>query len=377
MSVTAPAGFSAAGIAAGGAGRPDLALVVNHGPTLAAAGQFTGNRVKAAPVHWSQQVLRGGRVSAVLLDAACANSCTGPLGFQDTHAAVERAARALGHNAAEIAVAATGPMGVRPAMDRLLPGVDHAAEQLSEFGGERAARAIMTSDTQPKTAAVRGAGWTVGGMAKGSAPLAPGLATLLVVLTTDADLPATELDRALRAATRVTFDRIDADGVMSTNDTVLLLASGAAGTTPEPAEFAAAVESVCADLARQLVRDVEGATKEVLVEVVHAASEADALAVGRAVAGNAQVKRAVRAEVADWPGVLAAVGATGAAFEPHRLAVAVNGVWVCRDGAPAAAVAEVDLRFREVTLTVDLAAGDRSAALRTTDLTAAPAARAR
>ena len=401
MSVTAPAGFTAAGVAAGTKpdGAPDLALVVNEGPSLAAAGVLTTNRVKGAPVLWTEQVLRGGAVAAVLLDSGCANACTGPLGFQDAHAAVEHVAHALDLNAAQVAVAATGPMGVRPALERLLPGVDLAVERLSEFGGERAARAIMTTDTQPKTAAVRGgsgapggsgtggdgrggggtggavgAGWTVGGMAKGGAMLAPSLATLLVVLTTDADVPAPELDRALRAATRATFERIDADGVSSTNDTVLLLASGASQTVPEPGEFAAAVRAVCADLARQLVKDAEGATKEIVVEVRGAAGEEEALAVGRAVAGDALVKAALHAEDPAWPRVVAAVGASGVEVEPHRLAVAVNGVWVCRGAAPADDPAAVDLRFREVTLTVDLGAGDGSATVLTSDATAATAA---
>ncbi|RMI34637.1 bifunctional glutamate N-acetyltransferase/amino-acid acetyltransferase ArgJ [Streptomyces triticirhizae] len=386
MSVTAPAGFTAAGVAAGVAaghkpeGAPDLALVVNEGPSLAAAGVVTTNRVKGAPVLWTEQVLRAGAVSAVLLDSGCANACTGPLGFQDTHAAVERAARALDRNAAQIAVAATGPMGVRPAMDRLLPGIDLAAGQLTEFGGERAARAIMTTDTQPKTAAVRGgigsgggtgAGWTVGGMAKGGAMLAPSLATLLVVLTTDAEVPAPALDRALRAATRTTFERIDADGVASPNDTVLLLASGASHVTPDADEFAEAVRAVCADLARQLVKDADGATKEIRVEVTGAASEEAALTAARAVAGDALVKAALRAEDPAWPRVVAAVGASGVAVEPHRLAVAVNGVQVCRGAAPADDPAAVDLRFREVTLAVDLGAGDRSATVWTTDHTVA------
>ncbi|KAB8162540.1 bifunctional ornithine acetyltransferase/N-acetylglutamate synthase [Streptomyces sp. 3MP-14] len=392
MSVTAPAGFTAAGVAAGvaaghkPAGAPDLALVVNEGPSLAAAGVVTTNRVKGAPVLWTEQVLRAGAVSAVLLDSGCANACTGPLGFQDTHAAVERAARALDRNAAQIAVAATGPMGVRPALDRLLPGIDLAAGQLSEFGGERAARAIMTTDTQPKTAAARGgngdgngggsgsgtaAGWTVGGMAKGGAMLAPSLATLLVVLTTDAEVPAPALDRALRAATRATFERIDADGVASPNDTVLLLASGASQVTPDADEFAEAVHAVCADLARQLVKDADGATKEIRVEVTGAAGEEAALTAARAVAGDALVKAALRAEDPAWPRVVAAVGASGVAVEPHRLAVAVNGVQVCRGAAPADDPAAVDLRFREVTLAVDLGAGDCSATVWTTDATAA------
>lgn len=261
MSVTAAKGFTAAGIAAGikENGNPDLALVVNNGPRLAAAGVFTSNRVKAAPVLWSEQVLKGGRVSAVILNSGGANACTGPKGFQDTHATAEKVAEVLdGHSAGEIAVASTGLIGVLLPMDKLLPGVGTAAAQLSEHGGEKAAIAIKTTDTVHKTSVVSKDGWTVGGMAKGAGMLAPGLATMLVVLTTDADLDSETLDRALRAATRVTFDRVDSDGCMSTNDTVLLLASGASQITPEYDGFAQAVREVCDDLGQQLIRDAEG-----------------------------------------------------------------------------------------------------------------------
>lgn len=236
MSVTAAQGFIAAGIAAGikESGNPDLALVVNNGPRRAAAGVFTSNRVKAAPVLWSEQVLKGGEVTAVVLNSGGANACTGPQGFQDTHATAEKVAEVLdGHSAGEVAVASTGLIGLLLPMDKLLPGIEQAAAALSEHGGEKAAIAIKTTDTVHKTAVAGGDGWTVGGMAKGAGMLAPGLATMLVVLTTDADVEAPVLDAALRDATRTTFDRIDSDGCMSTNDTVLLLASGASGITPE------------------------------------------------------------------------------------------------------------------------------------------------
>ncbi|EFF90103.1 LOW QUALITY PROTEIN: ArgJ family protein, partial [Streptomyces sp. e14] len=270
MSVTAAKGFQAAGIAAGikENGNPDLALVVNTGPRRAAAGVFTSNRVKAAPVQWSEQVLKTGRLSAVVLNSGGANACTGPKGFQDTHATAEKAAEVLGTGAVEVAVCSTGLIGVLLPMDKLLPGIETAAAQLSEHGGEKAAIAIKTTDTVHKTSVVTKDGWTVGGMAKGAGMLAPGLATMLVVLTTDADLEAEALDRALRAATRVTFDRVDSDGCMSTNDTVLLLASGAAEVTPDFEEFADAVRAVCDDLGQQLIRDAEGASKDIKVEVV-------------------------------------------------------------------------------------------------------------
>ncbi|MGK5497523.1 bifunctional glutamate N-acetyltransferase/amino-acid acetyltransferase ArgJ [Streptomyces sp. URMC 125] len=372
MSVTAAKGFTAAGVAAGikDNGGPDLALVVNTGPKQAAAGVFTSNRVKAAPVLWSEQVLRGGRVSAVVLNSGGANACTGPLGFQDTHATAERAAEVLGHSAAEVAVCSTGLIGVRLPMDRLLPGIEKAAAELSAHGGDRAAIAIKTTDTVHKTAVAEGEGWVVGGMAKGAGMLAPGLATMLVVLTTDADVDAPGLDTALREATRTTFDRVDSDGCMSTNDTVLLLASGASGITPDAGEFAEAVRTVCDDLAQQLVRDAEGASKDIRIEVVNAASEDDAVEVGRSIARNNLLKCAVHGEDPNWGRVLSAIGTTSAAFEPDRLNVAINGVWVCRNGSVGEDRELVDMRYREVRITADLAAGDASAVIWTNDLTA-------
>ncbi|MFG2146537.1 bifunctional glutamate N-acetyltransferase/amino-acid acetyltransferase ArgJ [Streptomyces sp. NPDC048696] len=361
MSVTAAKGFTAAGIAAGikENGNPDLALVVNTGPRRAAAGVFTSNRVKAAPVLWSEQVLKGGEVSAVVLNSGGANACTGPKGFQDTHATAEKAAEVLdGHSAGEVAVASTGLIGVLLPMDKLLPGIEKAAAELSPHGGEKAAIAIKTTDTVHKTSVVAHAdGWTVGGMAKGAGMLAPGLATMLVVLTTDADLDAPVLDRALRDATRTTFDRVDSDGCMSTNDTVLLLASGAAQVAPEYGEFAEAVRTVCDDLARQLIGDAEGASKDIRIEVVNAASEQDAVEVGRSIARNNLLKCALHGEDPNWGRVLSAIGTTRAAFDPDKLNVAINGVWVCRNGSVGDDRDLVDMRYREVTITADLAAG--------------------
>ncbi|MFE4825538.1 bifunctional glutamate N-acetyltransferase/amino-acid acetyltransferase ArgJ [Streptomyces sp. NPDC056672] len=396
MSVTAAKGFTAAGIAAGikENGNPDLALVVNNGPRRAAAGVFTSNRVKAAPVLWSEQVLKGGEVGAVVLNSGGANACTGPKGFQDTHATAEKAAEVLNgisgfgasgtpggsdrtdhgdhtdHSAGEIAVASTGLIGLPLPMDKLLPGIEKAAAELSEHGGEKAAIAIKTTDTIHKTAIVGGDGWTVGGMAKGAGMLAPGLATMLVVLTTDADVEAPALDTALRAATRTTFDRVDSDGCMSTNDTVLLLASGASAVTPAYEEFAEAVRTVCADLARQLIGDAEGASKDIRIEVINAATEDDAVEVGRSIARNNLLKCAIHGEDPNWGRVLSAIGTTGAAFEPDELNVAINGVWVCRDGAVGQDRDLVDMRYREVRITADLAAGTDSAVIWANDLTA-------
>ncbi|MEU9670699.1 bifunctional glutamate N-acetyltransferase/amino-acid acetyltransferase ArgJ [Streptomyces bobili] len=372
MSVTAAKGFTAAGIAAGikENGNPDLALVVNTGPRRAAAGVFTSNRVKAAPVLWSEQVLKSGSLSAVVLNSGGANACTGPKGFQDTHATAEKAAEVLGVGAGEVAVASTGLIGILLPMDKLLPGVEKAAGALSEHGGEKAAIAIKTTDSVHKTSVVAKNGWTVGGMAKGAGMLAPGLATMLVVLTTDADVDSESLDKALRAATRVTFDRVDSDGCMSTNDTVLLLASGSSEVTPQFAEFADAVRTVCDDLGQQLIRDAEGASKDIKVEVVNAASEGDAVEVGRSIARNNLLKCAIHGEDPNWGRVLSAIGTTRAAFEPDRLNVAINGVWVCKNGGVGEDRDKVDMRYREVHIVADLAAGTETATIWTNDLTA-------
>ncbi len=394
MSVTAPIGFRAAGVAAGlKSGGRDVAVVVNDGPSRAAAAVFTANRVKAAPVLWTQQVVRGGRVRAVVLNSGGANACTGPAGFQDTHATAERLAAALDDSAGEVAVCSTGLIGERLPMEALLPGVDAAVAALSRAGGLAAADAIRTTDTVVKIAfrkagkaeaaeaaqvggaseAVAGAAscYTVGGMAKGAGMLAPALATMLCVLTTDADLDASDLDTVLRAAVARTFDRVDTDGCMSTNDTVLLLASGASGVRPDPAEFTSVVTAVCADLARQLVADAEGSAKTVAVEAIGAASQEDALTAARAVARSSLLKCALAGEDPNWGRVVAAVGTTDAAFEPDRLNVAINGVWVCRAGCAGDDRSKADLRARDITITVDLSAGLHAATIWTTDLTAA------
>jgi glutamate N-acetyltransferase / amino-acid N-acetyltransferase len=372
VTVTAPRGFRAAGVAAGlkASGGLDVALVVNDGPSTAAAGVVTRNRVQAAPVLWTAQVLKAGSLRAVLLNSGGANACTGPAGFQDTHTSAERAAAALGCGAGEVAVCSTGLIGERLPMDRLLPGVDAAVATLHSDGGHAAAEAVMTTDTVPKTVVVEADGFVVGGMAKGAGMLAPGLATMLAVLTTDADVSPRVLDEALRAATARTFDRVDSDGCMSTNDTVLLLASGASGRTPSSAELRAAVIEACAGLAAQLVADAEGATKRIAVEVVGAATDDDAVEVGRAVARSNLVKCAVHGEDPNWGRVLAAVGTTAARFEPHDLAVRINGVQVCRDGAAGDDRSLVDLSAPDVHLLVDLGAGTSTATVWTNDLTA-------
>ncbi len=378
MSVTAPSGFRAAGVAAGlkESGQPDVAVVLNDGPSRAAAAVFTSNRVQAAPVLWTRQVVSGGRVRAVVLNSGGANACTGAPGFQDTHATAEHLAQAIDDSPGEIAVCSTGLIGERLPMDKLLPGVDAAVAAVSRAGGLFAADAIRTTDTVVKIAFRHGGTnadrlYVIGGMAKGAGMLAPALATMLCVLTTDADLTAAELDAALRSAVAGTFDRLDTDGCMSTNDTVLLMASGATGVRPDLGEFTMSLTEVCADLARQLQLDAEGAQKMITIEVIGAASEDDAVAVGRAVARNSLVKCAIGGEDPNWGRILAAVGTTDAVFEPDRLNVAVNGVWVCRQGAAGDERAKVDLTPKDVTITVDLSAGPQSAVILTTDLTTA------
>ncbi len=372
MSVTAAAGFRAAGIASGikSSGKPDLALVVNDGPLFAAAGVFTSNRVSAAPVQWSRQVLKEGQLKAVVLNSGGANACTGPAGFGDTHQTAEKVAAVLGCGPIEVAVCSTGLIGDRLPMDKLLAGIDVVAADLSEWGGADAAQAIMTTDSVPKLATASGNGFSVGGIAKGAGMLAPGLATMLVVITTDAIASAPALDSALRAATNRTFDRIDSDGCMSTNDTVLVLASGASGVTPSDVELAVAIESVCADLARQLIADAEGASKDIRIDVVNAATEADAVETGRAVSRSNLLKCAIHGEDPNWGRVLSAVGTTSAVFDANELGVAINDIWVCRDGMPHASRDLVDMSAREVVITVDLAAGGASATIWTNDLTA-------
>ncbi len=377
MTVTSPKGFRAAGLVAGikASGRPDLALVVNDGPLDAAAAVFTANRFQAAPVVWTRQVVADGRVRAVVLNSGGANACTGPDGFADTHHTAERVAEALTAHGAEtgagdVAVCSTGLIGERLPMDLLLAGVDAAADALSSDGGADAAVAIMTTDTVPKTAVASRDGVTVGGMAKGAGMLAPALATMLVVITTDADVDAATAERALRQATRYTFDRIDSDGCMSTNDTVLLLASGASGVAPGEGVLADLVTQVCADLARQLIGDAEGASKDIEIVVDHAASEDDAVDVARAVSRSNLLKCAIHGEDPNWGRILSAVGTTSATFEPDRVDVAINGVWVCRSGGVGEDRDLVDLSGREVRITVDLAAGEDHATLWTNDLTA-------
>ena len=371
MSVTTPRGFRAAGVTAGlkASGRPDVALVVNDGPDHHAAAVFTGNRVEAAPVTWSRTVVADGRADAVVLNSGGANACTGAPGFQDTHRTAEHVGAALGIAPGDVVVCSTGLIGERLPMDLLLAGIDSAAAGLADDGGPAAAEAIMTTDTLAKTAVARRDGWSVGGMAKGAGMLAPALATMLVVVTTDAVVDGPDLDAVLRGATATTFDRVDSDGCMSTNDTVVLLASGASGVEVGRDHLADAVTEVCDSLARQLVADAEGAHHDIAVEVRSAASVDDALEVARAVARNNLFKCAVFGNDPNWGRVLAAVGTTAAAFDPASLDVSMNGVQVCHAGGVGEDRTLVDLTDREVHVVVDLHAGGASATIWTNDLT--------
>ncbi|MCI2958355.1 bifunctional glutamate N-acetyltransferase/amino-acid acetyltransferase ArgJ [Agromyces atrinae] len=371
MSVTSPLGFDAAGIAAGikASGAPDLALVVNRGPRQAAAAVFTSNRAKANPILWSEKVILDGQVAAIVLNSGGANCFTGPRGFQVTHRTAEAVGEALDVSAGDVLVCSTGLIGDQLDADVLVAGVHTATSVLSADGGDDAARAIMTTDSVPKTALVSGDGWSIGGMAKGAGMLAPGLATMLVVLTTDADVDAAGLDTALRAATRVTFDRLDSDGCMSTNDQVTLLASGASGVVPDAAAFTDAVTAVCRSLAEQLQADAEGASHNIAIEVVGAATEDDAVEVGRSVARNNLFKAAIFGNDPNWGRVLAAIGTTEAEFDPYAVDVSMNGVRVCHAGEPDAPRDAVDLTPRATHVLIELHSGDATATILTNDLT--------
>jgi glutamate N-acetyltransferase / amino-acid N-acetyltransferase len=371
--VTAPAGFRAAGIAAGikESGNLDLALVVNEGPNDAAAGVFTTNKVKAAPVLWSQQVLKERRLRAVVLNSGGANACTGPEGFQDTHATAEKVAQVLECGAIEVAVCSTGLIGERLPMANVLSGVDKAKAALANDidAGLAAATSVMTTDSRPKQSwKAHEQGWSIGGFVKGAGMLAPNLATMLSVITTDADIDKDTLDVALRAATSKTFDRLDVDGGTSTNDTVLLLASGASGIKPAKEDFVALLQEVSWDLVRQLQGDSEGVTKEVFVTVQGARSEADAVVVGRIVAEDNLVKTALFGSDPNWGRIAMALGRAPVDIDPDKLSIVINGIRVMDKGTRGEDRAGADLSGREITIVIDLGLGDGEATILTTDL---------
>ncbi|RKE63656.1 bifunctional glutamate N-acetyltransferase/amino-acid acetyltransferase ArgJ [Microbacterium sp. AG238] len=373
MSVTAPQGFEAAGVAAGlkSTGKPDVAVVVNRGPLKVGAAVFTSNRAKANPIIWSQQAIADGVVEAVVLNSGGANCFTGSFGFQTTHQTAEKAGELLDVSSGDVLVCSTGLIGTGDEVFRakVLDGTTAAIGSLSADGGEAASLAIMTTDSRPKRAVVSRGGWTIGGMAKGAGMLAPGLATMLVVITTDAVLDSAQADAALRSATRTSFDRLDSDGCMSTNDQVTLMVSGASGVTPDAADFADALAGLCADLAEQLQGDAEGASHDISIEVVGAASEEDAVVVGRSVARNNLFKAAIFGNDPNWGRVLAAIGTTDAAFDPYDVDVSFNGVRVCTAGGPDRPREEVDLTPRATRILIDLKSGDATATILTNDLT--------
>ncbi len=373
MSVTGPAGFRAAGVPAGikSGGSPDLALVVNDGPRFDAAGVFTTNAVKAAPVLWSRQVLTERRLRAVVLNSGGANACTGPEGFQDTHATAERVAKVLGTGAIEVAVCSTGLIGERLPMDAVVSGVDAASEALeaSEGAATDAATAVLTTDSRPKQTHVRHAdGWSVGGMVKGAGMLAPNLATMLSVITTDAVIDGPDLDAALRAACRTTFDRLDVDGGTSTNDTVLVLASGASGRTPSAEEFTELLTAASADLVRQLQHDAEGATKAVDITVRGAVTEDEAVRIGRTVAEDNLVSTALFGSDPNWGRIAMALGRAQAVVDADTVEIAANGVTLYAGGTRARDRSEADLSGRDIEIVIDLHLGAHTATILTTDL---------
>jgi glutamate N-acetyltransferase/amino-acid N-acetyltransferase len=359
----------AAGIKASGA--PDLTLVVNEGPSDSAAAVFTTNKVKAAPVLWSQQAVSDNRLRAVVLNSGGANACTGPEGFQDTHKTAEHVAAVLNVSAVDVAVCSTGLIGERLPMDALLSGVDAAAQALAttEEAGLNAATAVMTTDTHPKQSALtHPAGFAIGGFVKGAGMLAPNMATMLSVITTDAVIEPARLDAILKATTKVTYDRLDVDGGTSTNDTVLVLASGASGVAPSEEDFAEALRAVCHDLVRQLQGDAEGVTKEVAVTVQGAASEQDAVTVARAIARDSLVKTAFFGSDPNWGRILMALGNAPAHIEADKIDVTLNGVLVCQGGTRAADREGADLSGRDIEVLIDLHVGAATATVLTTDL---------
>ncbi len=373
MTLTTPQGFRAAGVAAGlkSTGALDLALVVNDGPAHAAAGVFTRNKVKAAPVLWSQQVLTTGRLRAVVLNSGGANACTGPEGFQTAHATAEKAAEALGCAPLEVAVCSTGLIGKQLPREAVLAGVEAAAAALGDDAPSAlaASTAIMTTDTVAKQSAYTDvSGWSIGGTTKGAGMIAPSMATMLTVLTTDAVVDAPVLDEALRAAVRVSFDRLDVDGSMSTNDTVLVLASGASGVAVDPSAFTTALTALCRDLAQQMQADAEGVTKRITVRVTGAATEDDAVTVARTIARDSLVKTAIFGSDANWGRIAAAAGYADAAVDPDRLDIVVNGVLLCRGGVAAGGRTDADLSGKEVLVEVALGLGAGTADILTTDL---------
>jgi len=373
VTVTTPKGFRSAGIAVGlkSTGKPDLALVVNDGPEPASAVVFTSNRAQANPILWSRKVVQNGPAQAIILNSGGANCFTGDFGYETTRLTAEAVASALGGDAEHVLVCSTGLIGSgdQAFRDKIVNGVPALAAALSAED-KTAPAAILTTDSVEKTAShTSEAGWTIGAMAKGAGMLAPGLATMLVVITTDAKIDSAGLDQALRAATSASFDRLDSDGCMSTNDQVTVLASGASDVVPEAGEFATALSAVCDSLAAQLQADAEGASHDIDIEVTGAVSVEDAVEVARSVARNNLFKAAIFGNDPNWGRVLAAIGTTDAAFDPYAVDVSFNGVRLCHAGGPDRPVDECDLTPRKTHVLIELFVGEHTATVRTNDLT--------
>ena len=377
MSVTFAKGFRAAGVEAGISavdGKKDLALVVNDGPLDAMAGVFTPNRFCAAPVQWTRGVVADGHAKAVILNSGGANACTGQAGYDQSAATAATVAGLLGCTPEDVAVCSTGLIGELLPLDNVLAGAAaaHAALADTAQAGADASHAIMTTDTKPKTVELEGNGYRIGGMVKGSGMIAPQLATMLCVITTDAVVTAGQMQAALAVGVDTSFNRIDVDGCMSTNDTVLFMASGASGVEPDPDEFNALVAQACATLARQIIGDGEGASHDVRITVAGATSEDAALACGRAVAASNLLKCAIAGNDPNWGRVVSSLGTvpeTVAPYDPNRVTVDINGVRICDGGKPGRDRAEVDMTPREVHIDIDLNAGDAEATVWTDDLT--------
>lgn len=378
MSVTFAQGFSAAGVEAGISaveGKKDLALVVNDGPLDMAAGVFTSNRFCAAPVQWTRKIVADGHVKAVILNSGGANACTGQPGYEQSKATAQKVAALVGAKDSDIAVCSTGLIGELLPLDHVLSGADKAFAALADTAqaGADASHAIMTTDTKPKTVELEGSnGFHVGGMVKGSGMIAPQLATMLCVITTDAVVSAGQLQAALNAGVEMSFNRIDVDGCMSTNDTVLLLASGASGIEPDPDEFNDLVAQATASLARQIIGDGEGASHDIRVKVIGATTEDAALACGRAVAASNLLKCAISGNDPNWGRIVSSLGTVPpevAPYDSNKVTVDVNGVRICENGGAGRDRSEVDMTPREVHIDIDLHAGKAEATVWTDDLT--------
>jgi glutamate N-acetyltransferase/amino-acid N-acetyltransferase len=370
MSVTAAKGFLASGVSAGlkSSGKKDVALIVNQGPKYDAAAVFTSNKVKAAPVIWTQEIIKNKKLKAVVLNSGSANACTGPGGFADTHKTAEYVAELLSIGAIEVGVCSTGLIGNRLDMPKLIKGIEQAHQHLKNDGGDDAAEAIITTDSHKKTAKLENQGWNIGAIIKGAGMLAPDMATMLCVITTDADISDLDHQLILQGATDKTLNRIDSDGCTSTNDTVILMSSGASGIKPDKENFEKQLQLLMSDLASLLINDAEGATKVITIDVINAKSESDAVNVGRSIARNNLLKCAMFGEDPNWGRILAAVGTAEATLNSDLIDVYLNGLQVCVNGAAIAAPEKVNLKDRSIHIKVDLKMGSDKATIFTNDL---------